>query len=249
MSPHGSGDGNPVQMDEPDQERPAHGYDDRRHPANGGRRGAQPDADRRGHPAAVLAAGYGRRPAFAAGWVVGIVVVVGLILLLAPPRLLAGPDDDPSTLAAVVKLLLGVALLALAVRAWRGRPRPGEAGEPPGWMASLGDASPLAAFGLGAALSGVNPKNLAFNVAAAVAILQARLPLGEALIPLAVYVLLASVGVAAPVAWFLIDRAGAARTLDGRKAWLTANNATVMAVVLLVLGVKQLGQGLGGLLG
>jgi hypothetical protein len=37
--------------------------------------------------------------------------------------------------------------------------------------------------------------------------------------------------------------------LNGWKAWLTANNGTVMAVLLLVLGVKLLGDALGGLLG
>lgn len=188
-------------------------------------------------------------PAFLAGWVVGIAVVVGLVLLIAPPRLLAGGDGEPTTTASAVKLALGVLLIALAVRQFRHRPAPGEEGELPGWMASLDAASPLVAFGLGAFLGGVNPKNLAFNVAAAVAILQAGLALRDGLAPFVVYLLLASAVVAAPVLWFLVDRSGAARTLEEWKSWLTANNAAVMAVVLLVLGAKQLGQGLGSLIG
>jgi len=35
--------------------------------------------------------------------------------------------------------------------------------------------------------------------------------------------------------------------LDGMKAWLQANNATVMAVLLLVIGVGLIGQGIGSL--
>ena len=35
--------------------------------------------------------------------------------------------------------------------------------------------------------------------------------------------------------------------LDELRTWLEANNAAVMAVLLLVLGVKILGSGLGGL--
>jgi hypothetical protein len=35
--------------------------------------------------------------------------------------------------------------------------------------------------------------------------------------------------------------------LDRLKAWLTANNAVIMAVLLLVLGVKLLGDGISAL--
>ena len=38
-----------------------------------------------------------------------------------------------------------------------------------------------------------------------------------------------------------------AKPLDGLRVWLTQNNATVMAVVLLVIGVAMLGKGIGAL--
>jgi len=38
----------------------------------------------------------------------------------------------------------------------------------------------------------------------------------------------------------------AARAFDGLRTWLDANNATVMAVLLLVIGVVLFGNGLGG---
>lgn len=37
------------------------------------------------------------------------------------------------------------------------------------------------------------------------------------------------------------------RALDSLRGWLTQNNATVMAVLLLVIGVVLLGKGIGGL--
>jgi hypothetical protein len=36
-------------------------------------------------------------------------------------------------------------------------------------------------------------------------------------------------------------------SLDRAKAWLSANNTVVMAVLLLVIGVTLIGKGLGGL--
>jgi hypothetical protein len=39
----------------------------------------------------------------------------------------------------------------------------------------------------------------------------------------------------------------AARVLEGWKAWLAANNATVMIVLFVVFGVTLIGKGISGL--
>ena len=49
--------------------------------------------------------------------------------------------------------------------------------------------------------------------------------------------------------YYLIAGESAAETLNGWKAWLLANNTTVMFVLFLVLGAKLVGNGLGGLIG
>jgi hypothetical protein len=54
--------------------------------------------------------------------------------------------------------------------------------------------------------------------------------------------------VLAPVVGDLVARERMARPLDELKGWLVANNATVMSLLLLVIGVTVLGKGLGGLL-
>ena len=66
---------------------------------------------------------------------------------------------------------------------------------------------------------------------------------------LAVFVILGSLTVAAPVLYYLFAGQSAEKMLTGWKAWLVDNNATVMFILLLVLGMLLLGQGLGGLIG
>ena len=114
-------------------------------------------------------------PAFVAGWVLGLVVVGGLVLIIADAANVSG-SSGPSTAAYAIKLTLGVLLLLLAVRQWRSRPRPGEQAPAPKWMASLDSFTPVKSLGLGAAMSGVNPKNLALTAAAAISIAQAACP-------------------------------------------------------------------------
>jgi hypothetical protein len=187
-------------------------------------------------------------PAFLLGWIGGIVIATGLVLLLASPDDVSGEESDPSTWASLTQLVLGLALLFLGYRSWQKRPKEGETVEMPKWMASIDKTTPLVALGLGALLSGLNPKNLILNIAAGTAIATADLSTGEALVPFVVYVLVASVSVGVPVVWYLLKPESAAKTLDGWKSWLTVNNTAVMAVLLLIIGLKFFGQGLGGLI-
>ena len=80
-----------------------------------------------------------------------------------------------STAAYVLKIILGVLLLLGAFRQWRGRPR--EDGKPkmPKWMESIDRFTWPKSLGLGALLSGVNPKNLALTAAAAALITESGL--------------------------------------------------------------------------
>ena len=62
------------------------------------------------------------------------------------------------------------------------------------------------------------------------------------------FVLIGSVTVVLPVVYDIAAGDSATKTLTTWKTWLATNNATVMAVLFLVFGVKLLGDGLGGLL-
>src|SRR5512132_3040045 len=91
--------------------------------------------------------------------------------------------------------------------------------------------APGAALGLGALLAAANPKNGALTIAAAASIASAGLAGGEQALTLAVFVLIGSVGVLAPLVLYLAAGKRAAKTLDGWKTWATDHNAAVMAVL------------------
>ena len=186
-------------------------------------------------------------PAFAIGWAVALAVVGALVIAAKGPAHLADEGSAPSTTGTVVNLVLGLALIVLAVRQWRGRSKDGDVAQLPKWMQMIEDAPTPLALWFGVSLSAINPKNLIFTVAAATSIAQADVSVGGEALALAIFVLLASVTVAGPVVWYMLRPDAASSRLTGIKNWMIQNNAVIMAVVLLVLGVSQLGKGLGGL--
>lgn len=64
----------------------------------------------------------------------------------------------------------------------------------------------------------------------------------------AVFTVIAACSVAVPVALYIPNAARMRDPLDRLRTWLEHNNATVMFVVLLVIGVVLLGRGMGGLI-
>ena len=197
----------------------------------------------------MLMSGRPRRtaPAFAIGWVVGLLVVMGVVLAAVSKNGLDTSGSSDTTFW--LKLVLGLLFLLLGLRTWLHRPHPGEVAEPPAWMGKLDSLSPLAAVALGAALSGINPKNLALTASGAVAIASGDLSSTQTVVCVVVFVVLASVLVVGPVLAFLVLGDRTAAPLQTLKAFMEVHNAAIMTVLLGVLGLSMLGQGLGGLLG
>ncbi|WP_084964363.1 GAP family protein [Thermoactinospora rubra] len=96
---------------------------------------------------------------------------------------------------------------------------------------------------LGFLLSAVNPKNLMMGAAAGVATAQG----GAYALPIIVFTVVAACTVAIPVIAYAVAAERMRGPLDGLRGWLAHNNATVMFVLLLVIGVLLVGKGLGGL--
>lgn len=185
--------------------------------------------------------------AFLLGWWFGVAAVGGIALAAAGG---ADPSDEgePATWVSILKLFMGIGLILLAAKQWQSRPRPGVEPEAPEWMHALETFTPLKAAGMGALLSGPNPKNLLLTVAGAAAIAQAGVSGGEQVIALSVFVLIASLGILVPVGLYfgLGDRS---RTyLDELKDWMSRYNAPITAVLLLVLGAKGIGDAMADLL-
>ncbi len=159
---------------------------------------------------------------FAVGWVIGIVVVTTITLAVASGADIdSASDSGPSTGAAWVELVLGVLLLAIAVKQWRGRPRPGEEAKLPKWMAAIDHFNAGKALGLGFLLSAINPKNLLMCVGAGIAVAGGGLDGGEQAVTIAVFTLLAASTVLVPVIG-LPGRQGADAPPAGRAQGLAA---------------------------
>lgn len=180
-------------------------------------------------------------PAFALGWICGLLVVSIIVVVV----LGAGSDpdsDDPGI--SWLKVGIGILFLVMAAGQWKKRPKEGKEPEQPSWMATIDSATPSKAAVLGAALSGANPKNLALTLAASASIAEAGLDQADEVIAIAVFVALGSATVAGAVLFYLVDAKRAARPLDAIKRFMADNNAVIMTVVLLLLGAKLLGDGL-----
>lgn len=180
-------------------------------------------------------------PAFALGWIAGLLAASIIVVLV----LGAGSDpgsDDPGV--SWLKVAVGILFLVMAANQWKKRPKDGQEPEAPKWMATIDTATPSKAAVLGAGLSGANPKNLALTLAAAASVAEAGLDQADTAIAIAVFVAVGSATVGGAVLFYLVDAQRAARPLDAIKRFMSDNNAVIMMVVLLLLGAKLLGDGL-----
>ncbi len=184
-------------------------------------------------------------PGFVLGWLVGLAALGAIVLAVAGP---ASTSDDghPATWASVLKLVLGLLLIGVAVRQWRGRPKPGQEAEAPKWIGSIERFSPPKATGAGAVLSAVNPKNTLLAVGAATGIAQTGIGAADQAIAYAVFALVATVGVAAPVVMYFVLGERSRQILTGLRDWMGQHNAAIMAVLCLVIGAKLIGDAISG---
>lgn len=111
-------------------------------------------------------------------------------------------------------------------------------------MDGIATMSPGRAAVTGLGIGALNPKNLAMAVAAAMTIGVAALPDGEVAVVIAVYTVIASVGVAAPLVTAVALGDRATPVLEGWRGWLERNNDIVMAVLYFVFAFVLIGNGL-----
>ena len=159
--------------------------------------------------------------AFLVGWVLGIGVAVVVFTWLSSVL----PEQDSSgssPVSGVIKIALGGLLLLLSIKQWRGRPADGAKPELPKWMAAIDSMTAGKALGLAFLLAAVNPKNLLLAISAAVIIGGAGLSLGQSIVVIVIFVVLAASTVLVPVVGYLLPRAGwPARSIDCGCGWWT----------------------------
>ena len=78
-------------------------------------------------------------------------------------------------------------------------------------------------------------------------IAQLGIDSGEQAVALGVFIVMGTLGPAAPVALYFALGERAAAVLDDLKGWMGAHNAAIMAVLCLVIGAKLIGDGISGL--
>jgi threonine/homoserine/homoserine lactone efflux protein len=178
---------------------------------------------------------------FLLGWAGGILAATTVFVLLESVIELA--EDTPTWLS-WARVALGGALVVLGVRQWLTRH---DEQPPPAWMKSLEAATPRSAARLGLLLSLANPKIVLFCAVAGLGIGASAATGISAALTVLLFALAASVSVALPLLAHVVLGDRATAPLRRANAWLAEHNATIMAVVLLVIGALVLTKGLGGL--
>ena len=185
-------------------------------------------------------------PAFVLGCVASTAVIGGILIAVGVG---SGTSESggPSTGTSVLKLVVGGILVVMAAKQWRGRPAPDEEPPMPKWMGALDRFSAAKAFAAGIVVTGLNPKNLLLVVAGAAAVAGAGATDGEEVVAWTIFTLIAITGVSVPVviAFAMGDRSD--DLLARLRKWMAHNNGVLMAVILLLIGVKLLGDGISGL--
>ncbi len=185
-------------------------------------------------------------PAFVAGWLLGL-AAVGVIVLAASSGAGASDEGQPADWVSILKLVLGLLLVLVAARQWRGRPEDGEEAATPTWMGALDTFGGGKALLAGAVLAAANPKNLLLAVGAAATIAGLGLSTSDEAIAYAVFALIGTIGVGAPVVLFFAMGDKSQELLAGLKDWMGHNNAVIMAVLCLIIGFKLIGDAISGL--
>ena len=177
--------------------------------------------------------------AFLGGWVLGL---VGLTTaFVGGSELLSGLHATPPKWASWVRLVFGVALLALAAYHWFTRHRQRSM---PRWMRSFAALSPVRAGVVGAVLVPLRPEVLILCAAAGLAVGNSILSAGAQLVAAAIFVVLAASTVAVPILVYVGAGDRFDDALERLKAWMEANHDAMLAVILLLIGLIVLYNGI-----
>ncbi|OBG94408.1 hypothetical protein A5697_26345 [Mycobacterium sp. E3251] len=177
--------------------------------------------------------------AFLAGWVLGLAALTAVFV--SGSALLGGLHRAPPTWASWVRVALGSALIALGAYQWLTRHRHGSM---PRWMRSFSTLSPPRAGLTGAVLVVLRPEVLIMCAAAGLAIGSSSFRAAGQLVAGALFLVIAASTVAIPILAYV----GAGDRLDDAlerlKVWMEENHATLLAVILVLIGLMVLYNGI-----
>jgi threonine/homoserine/homoserine lactone efflux protein len=184
--------------------------------------------------------------AFVSGRMLGVALILAVVfaVFVAIGGHHVAHRGPPSKAASIIRMLVGVALILLAARMFRNRPKPGEEPPPSALMRRVDGLTAPRAFVMGLALSFLDPASLSLGFIAGLDLAEAGAPSVATLAIAVGFVLIATVTVTVPLAIYLVGGAAAEARLGGIKTWLTTNEKAVMMVLFLIVGVYMIGRGL-----
>jgi len=166
------------------------------------------------------------------GWIIALSVVFALSIAFTP----SPPTSSSSTTAHVIEIVTGALLGLVLLARWR-KPTVVDQVKQPAWLDKLDSMSPIIAFALGAFLP-----NYLVVVAAVGQIMQLNLSQADVVLIGIAFVLIASLGVAAPLGVLVFRHRQADAIYESWRLWLVKNSRAVSygtgAVVCVVLVVK-----------
>jgi hypothetical protein len=181
---------------------------------------------------------------FLIGWLAGMAAVV-VLATVGGNALPISSLRAPQKAIGIGQIIIGLALLVVAVIAWRRSVRE-PADKSNRWLDRVDRMGPAAALGLGIALN-VRPKGLLLGTAAGLSIAGSSLNTTETAIILAIYVGLASSTVLVPIIATLVSPVRMQPRLVLARDWLSHNSTHITILVLVMVGFVILGAGLGRL--
>jgi hypothetical protein len=189
--------------------------------------------------------------AFAAGWtaVLALVTFLGIGVSFGLVVVDALDVEVESTHPGIDVLLaaLGVVLIVMALRQWRGRPGPDVELGTPGWLVGVDEFSIGRSAGM-AALLAIRPKNLVLMVAAVSAIAGSGQSWPVRVGLQAAFVAMASVAVVVPVAGYLIRGDRVLPALVAVRGFVGRHLSSLLVAVMLMVGVFLIAAGVVGVI-
>mgnify|MGYP005810678433 CR=1 FL=1 len=177
--------------------------------------------------------------AFLAGWVLGLAALTAVFV--SGSELLGGLHNAPPTWASWLRVALGSALIALGAYQWLTRHRHGSM---PRWMRSFSTLSPARAGLTGAVLVVLRPEVLIMCAAAGLAVGGSSLSTAGQLVAAAVFLVIAASTVAIPILAYVAAGDRLDDALERLKVWMEENHATLLAVILVLIGLMVLYNGI-----
>lgn len=176
--------------------------------------------------------------AFLAGWLLGLAALVSVFVAASE---LVGSLDKPPGWASWVRIVVGAALIVFGGYKWVTRKKSEHS---PAWMRKLSGLTPARAVLTAAVLAVVNPKVLFICIAAGLAIGTAGIGEAHAWLAVAYFVVIAGSTVLLPILAYVVSGERLAAPLTRLKEWMEQQHATLVAAILIVIGLMVLYKGI-----